>query len=69
MFTNYYVFLHNDHSNAFFRDLKLLKLHDILESDFFIYFIKFSRTELPELACSQFNPVHEVHTRNTRKNS
>ena len=68
MFTNYYIFFHIDRSNALLRDLKLLKLHDILESDFFIYSFKFSSIELPELACCQFNPVHEVlHTRDTRK--
>ena len=32
------------------------------------FFHKFSRNELPKSVCSKFNPVHEVHTRNTCNN-
>ena len=39
MFTKcYYNVLHTDRSNALLRDLKLLKLDDILESVFCILF-------------------------------
>ena len=60
---------HTDHSNPLFRDLKLLKLHDILESEIIKFFFKFSRNELPESVCSLFNLVDEIHTRSTRNNS
>ena len=49
-----------------FKDLKLLQLHDVLESEIRKNFSKFSRNELPKSVCSKFNLVHEVHTRNTR---
>ena len=54
---------HKDHIN---KNLKLLKLHDVLKSEVIKCFYKFSRNELLKLVCSQFNLVHEVHTRNTR---
>ena len=47
----------------------MLKLHDKLKSNFFLYLFKFSSIGFPELACGQFNPVHGVHTRDTSKNS
>ena len=53
---------HKDHIN---KNLKLLKLHDVLKSEVIKCFYKFSRNELLKLVCSQFNLVHEVHTRNT----
>ena len=59
---------YKDHSNSLLKDLKLLKLHDILESEVIKSFCKFSRNELPKSACTQFNLVHEVHTHNTRNN-
>ena len=57
---------YKDHSNPLFKDLKLLKLCDVLESEIIKFFFKFSRNELPKSVCSIFNLVHEVHTRNTR---
>ena len=48
-----------------FKDLKLLKLPDILESEVMRVFCIFSRNELPKSVCGQFNLVHEVHTRDT----
>ena len=55
---------YKDHSNPLFKDLKLLKLCNILESEIMKFFYKFSRNELPKSVCSIFNVVHEVHTRN-----
>ena len=60
---------YKDHSNPLFKDLKLLKLPDVLESEVIKFFYNFSRNELPKSVCSQFNLVHEVGTRNTRNNS
>ena len=60
---------YTDHSNPLFRDLKLLKLHDILEFEVIKFFFKFYRNELPESVSKQFNLVDEVHTRGTRNNS
>ena len=51
-----------------FKDLKLLKFRDVLELEMMKFFYKFSRNELPKSVCGIFNLVHEVHTRNTRKN-
>ena len=59
---------YKDRSNPLFKDLKLLKLRDVLESEIIKFFYKFSRNELPKSVCSIFNLVHEVHTRNTRNN-
>ena len=59
---------YKDHSNPLFKNLKLLKLRDVLESEIIKFFYKFSRNELPKSVCSIFNLVHEVHTRNTRNN-
>ena len=59
---------YKDHSNPLFKDLKLLKLRDVLESEIIKFFYKYSRNELPKSVCSIFNLVHEVHTRNTRNN-
>ena len=56
---------YKDHSTPLFKDLKLLKLHDVLESEIIKFFYKFSRNELLKLVSSKFNLVHEVHTRNT----
>ena len=47
-----------------FKDLKLLKLHDVSESEIIKVFCKFSRNELPKSICRQFNLVHEVRTPN-----
>ena len=41
----------------------------MLGSEIFMFFFKFSRIELPELVCSQFDPVHEVNNDDARKNS
>ena len=38
---------YKDHSNPLFKDLKLLKLHDVLKSEVITFFHKFSRNELP----------------------
>ena len=59
---------YKDPSNSLFKDLKLLKPRNVLESEIIRFFYKFSRNELPKSECSIFNLVHEVHTRNTRKN-
>ena len=56
---------YRDHSNSLFKGLKLLKLHDDLESEIIKFFFKFSRNELPKSVCSQFNLVREVHTQYT----
>ena len=54
--------------NSLLKDLKLLKLHDTLDSEIIKFFYKLSTNELPKSICSQFNLVHEVHTRNRRNN-
>ena len=59
---------YKDHSNLLFKGLKLLKRHDVLESEIIKFFCRFSRNEMSKLLCSQFNLVHEVHTCNTRNN-
>lgn len=41
----------------------------MLGSEIFMFFFKFSRIELPELVCSQFDSVHEVNNDDARKNS
>ena len=56
------------HSNLLFKDLKLLELYDVLELEVIKFLCKFSRKKLPKSVCSQFNVVHEVHTRNTSNN-
>ena len=58
---------YKDHSNPLFKNLKLLKLRDVLESEIIKFFYKYSRNELPKSVCSNIL-VHEVHTRNTRNN-
>ena len=55
---------YKSHSNPLFKDLKLLKLHDVFQWEIITFFYKFSRNELPKSVCSQFNLVHEFHTRN-----
>ena len=57
-----------DHSNSLLKDLKLFKLHDVLEAEIIKFFYKFSRNELPKSLCSIFDLVHKVHTYNTRNN-
>ena len=58
---------YKDHSNPLFKDLKLLKLRDVLKSEIIKCFYKlFSRNELPKSVCSIFNLVHEAHICNTR---
>ena len=57
---------YKDHSNPLFKDLKLLKLHDVLESEIIKFFYKFPRNELPKSVCSQFNILREAC--NTRNN-
>ena len=69
MFTHNYVFFSQRSNNPLLRDLKLLKLPGILESEFVKYFLKFSGNELPELVCTQLKLAHEVHTHNILKNS
>ena len=59
---------HKDHSHPLFKDLKLLKVRDLLELVIIKFTYKFSRTELPKSVCSKFNLVYEVHTRNTHNN-
>ena len=59
---------YKNHSNPLFKDLQLLKLRDVLESEIIKFLYKFSRNELPKSVCSIFNLVQEVHTRNTRNN-
>ena len=69
MFTHNFVFFLQRSHNLLFKDLKLLKLHDVLESEIIKFFYKFSRNEFPKSVCSIFNLVHEVHSRNTGNNS
>ena len=59
---------YKDHSNPLFKDLKLLKLPDVLESEIIKFCCRFSRNELPKSVCSIFNLVHEVYTLNTCNN-
>ena len=59
---------YKDLSNPLFKNLKLLKLRDVLESETIKFFYKLSRNELLKSVFSIFNLVHEVHTRNTRNN-
>ena len=59
---------YKDHSNPLLKDLKLLKLRDVLESEIIKTFYKFSRNEVAKSVCSIFNLVHEVHTRNKHNN-
>ena len=47
------------------KELKILKLHDVLKWEVVKFFYNFSRIELPKSVCSQFNLVYEVHVRNT----
>ena len=54
---------YKDRSNPLFKDLKLLKLHDVLESEIIKFFYKFSRNELiyiPRMSTSQFGN-HSLH--------
>ena len=54
---------YKDHSNPLFKDVKLLKLHDVLESEIIKFFYKFSRNELiyiPRMSTSQFGN-HSLH--------
>ena len=55
-------------SNPLFKDLKLLKVRDVLESEIIKFFYKLSTNELPKSECSKFNLVHEIHTGNTCNN-
>ena len=59
---------YKDYNNPLFKDLMLLKLHNVLESEVIHFYYKFSGNELPKSVLSQFNLVHEVHTPNSRKN-
>ena len=59
---------YKNHSNPLFKDLQLLKLRDVLESEIIKFLYTFSRNELPKSVYSIFNLVQEVHTRNTRNN-
>ena len=68
MFTHNYVSFLQNLSNPLFKDLKLLKLHNVLESGIIKFFYKFSRIELPKSVCRKLNLVHKVRTRNTRNN-
>ena len=56
-----------------FKDLKLLKLRDVLESEIINFFYKFSRNELPKSVSSIFNLVqtyeNELQTPDTRSNN
>ena len=51
---------YKDPSESLFKNLKLLKRRDVLESEI----IKVSRNELPKSVRSIFNLVHEVHSCN-----
>ena len=59
---------YTDHSNPLFRDLDLLKLPDILESEIIKFFYKFSSNKLPKSVCNQVCLVHEVHIYDARNN-
>ena len=69
MFTHNYVFFSQSSSYPLLRDLKLLRLPDILETEVVKYFVKFYRNVLPELVRSQFNLADEVHTNDILKYS
>ena len=64
---------YKDHSNSLFKDLKLLKLCDVLESEIIKFFYKFSRNELSKSVSSIFNLVqtyeNELKTSDTRSNN
>ena len=53
---------YKDHSNLLFKDLMLLKLCNVLQSEIIKFFYKFSRNELSNSVCSKFHLVREVHT-------
>ena len=56
-----------------FKDLKLLKLRDVSDSEIIKFFYKFSRNELPKSVGSIFNLVetyeNELQTPDTRSNN
>ena len=68
MFTHNCVFCLQRSHNPLFKDLKLLKLHDVLESEIITFFCKSSRNELAKSVCSKSNLVYKVHTRNACNN-
>ena len=60
---------HKDRSNPLFKDLKFLKLHDVLKSELIKFFYKFSKISYQnQYVVNQFYLVHEVHTRDIRNN-
>ena len=59
---------HTDHRISLFKGLKLLNLHDILESDIIIFLKFFPRNELLKSVCTQLNLADEFHALDTRNN-
>ena len=60
MFNARLHFFHNDHCNALFGDLKLLRLHMLALEIFMFFFLDI---------CSQFDSVFEVNTHDAGKSS
>ena len=65
--TTFYIY--TNQSNSLLKNLKLLKVPDILELEVIKFFYLFSRFDLPKSVCSQCNLVHKVHTRDIHNNS
>ena len=59
----------NDHSSPLFKDLRVVKLFDIIALQLAVFMYKFHNKLLPPVFDHYFNPVRNVHSYNTRLSS
>ena len=59
----------NEHSSPLFKDLRVVKLFDIIALQLAIFMYKFHNKLLPPVFDHYFNPVGNVHSYNTRLSS
>ena len=59
----------NEHSSPLFKDLRVVKLFDIIALQLAVFMYKFHNKLLPPVFDHYFNPVRNVHSYNTRLSS
>jgi hypothetical protein len=56
----------DEHSSPLFKQLKIIKLFDLVTYNIAIFMFKFHNNSLPSIFNTLFTPVNKVHSYNTR---
>ena len=56
----------DEHSSFLFKNLNILKLHYLVKFETALFMFKFHNQLLPQVFCSYFSPITQIHNYNTR---